>query len=188
MKNTVSYALFMLLVTGALMTGCAAEITEEVMEEIREEMNEDDGVSEVRVEIIEDDSTSVEVEVAEPAEEPTVEEAAPVEEPQADANEFANGSYTASASYNTPAGAHNLSVTLNVENDQVVWVQASSDGKHPESQEYTERFLGGLDARVVGVPLADLGRLGAVNGASLTPKGFDAALEQIRSQAEAAAQ
>ncbi len=45
-------------------------------------------------------------------------------------------------------------------------------------------FANSIGALVVGKPLDEIGGYSAVNGASLTPKGFDAALSQIRTLAQ----
>ena len=49
--------------------------------------------------------------------------------------------------------------------------------------EYQDDFVGGYKSQVVGKSIAEI-QLGKVSGSSLTSRGFNEALDQIRNQAK----
>lgn len=94
----------------------------------------------------------------------------------------ATGTWSASGDYTTPGGTETVDVTLSVRNGTVTAVSVSGSGHTPNSRQYQQAFASGIDAQVVGKPLATLD-VGAVSGSSLTSQGFDAAVETIRAEA-----
>lgn len=98
------------------------------------------------------------------------------------ASAYKNGTYSASASYMTPEGPETIAVTLTVTNDVVTDVTANVQATISDSRRYVNMFMSEYKAQVVGKSLASL-KLGRVSGSSLTPQGFNDAVEQIRAQA-----
>ena len=100
------------------------------------------------------------------------------------ANQYKDGTYTATGSYQSPGGPDQISVTLTVKNDVVTDASiVKMPGDH-ESSRYQTMFESGYKAVVVGKKLSSLS-VTKVSGSSLTPKGFDDAVAQIRVQAKA---
>ncbi len=88
------------------------------------------------------------------------------------------------ASYSTPGGTESITVTLTLADGVVTAVEAGGGATRPPSSQFQDAFESGVAAVVVGVDIADLD-LDAVAGSSLTPQGFDDAVEQIHADARA---
>ncbi len=97
---------------------------------------------------------------------------------------YADGTFVATGSYTSPGGSDALSVTLTLKDDTVVAVSLVVKPSNPVSKEWQDTFASGYKVFVVGKKLSDL-RLANVSGSSLTPIGFNDALDQIRIQAKA---
>lgn len=95
---------------------------------------------------------------------------------------FRDGTYTERGGYQSPGGPESVSVTLGVAQGLVTAVKVVGSGGTPNAQHYQSAFASGVSGAVVGKPLAGLS-VGATSGSSLTPKGFDAALDKIRADA-----
>lgn len=97
---------------------------------------------------------------------------------------YADGSYTAEGSYQTPEGPETITVTLTIASDAVTDVEVVGEPTRRESKQYQEEFIGGIDDLVVGKSLDDI-EVDRVAGSSLTSGGFNAAVEEIRTDAAA---
>lgn len=95
---------------------------------------------------------------------------------------YADGTYVAEASYAAPSGVETVTVSITLADDAVTTVTTSSDSVDHEAREFQEKFASGISAEVVGRDIAGLS-VSRVSGSSLTSNGFNAALEQIRSEA-----
>ncbi len=95
---------------------------------------------------------------------------------------YEDGTYTAEGPYTSPAGSENITVTLTIANDVVTAASVVPHGVE-KSALYQAKFVSGYRAMVVGTNLAEL-NLSHVSGSSLTPIGFNAAVESIKAQAE----
>jgi uncharacterized protein with FMN-binding domain len=95
---------------------------------------------------------------------------------------YADGTYSAEAQYLAPSGQETVSVTITLADDVVTAVTATGDATDHEAVEFQDRFSSGISAEVVGKDIAGLS-VSRVSGSSLTSNGFNAALEQIRSDA-----
>ena len=100
------------------------------------------------------------------------------------ANTYKDGTYTAIGSYMSPGGPDKISVTLTVKNDVVTVASVTPMPGDNESSRYQGIFASNYQSQVVGQNLSSL-NLTKVSRSSLTPKGFDDALDQIRTQAKA---
>lgn len=179
MQNTIRYALFLFIVSGLLFTACEKAVEEvEVEEEVAEE-----------VEPVED--AEVAEEVVEPADEPedmpsgssTNFDPLTISEPAQESSVYEDGAYTASGSYVSPGGPESIGVTLTIENDIVTAVSIQKNAALDKSINFQGLFAAGISAQVVGKSLDEIGGYSSVNGSSLTPDGFDAALSSIKAQA-----
>ena len=109
-----------------------------------------------------------------------------VVESQVDVSEsstFKDGEYTATGSYVSPAGPESVEVTVKIENGVVTDAEFVGNAVNPRSIQKQGKFKEGYKASVVGKDIASL-ELGVTNGSSLTPQGFNDALDQIRDQAQ----
>ena len=102
--------------------------------------------------------------------------------PDSSSSTYADGTYTAEASYQAPSGTETVTVELTIADDTVTAVTVSQDSNDREAREFQERFASGIAAQVVGKDVSSLS-VSRVSGSSLTSGGFNAAVEQIRSQA-----
>lgn len=103
---------------------------------------------------------------------------------EASATKYTDGEYSETGPYQTPGGPEELDVTLTIEDDTVTAVAVEGSGKTANANRYQASFAGGIEAVAVGKSLDEL-EVGAIAGASLAPKGFNAAVEKIRAAAQA---
>ena len=97
-------------------------------------------------------------------------------------SKYKNGTYTASASYRTPESSEKIEIQVVVSNDTISGLTVTQKAVDRESQQYINLFKNGVNAQVVGKKLDEVS-LGRVNGSSLTPIGFNAALNSIKQSA-----
>lgn len=96
---------------------------------------------------------------------------------------YKNGTYTASGSYRSPGGNEEIDVTITISDGVVTESSVTPLAASRESMEYQDDFVGGYKSQVVGKSIADI-QLGKISGSSLTSRGFNEALDQIRNQAK----
>lgn len=98
---------------------------------------------------------------------------------------YTDGTYTATASYRTPESSEQVTVTLTLK-DGVVTSSSLSfpQTRERESRQYQSQFESGYKQYVVGKTIDSIS-LSRVSGSSLTSNGFNAALEEIKTQAKA---
>lgn len=97
---------------------------------------------------------------------------------------YADGTYTADGSYQTPRSVEKISVTLTLADGKVTDVQVTGDPQQPETKQYQAQFIGGISDEVVGKPIDDL-QVTRVAGSSLTSTGFLDAVKKIKAEAAA---
>lgn len=105
---------------------------------------------------------------------------APVTE---NASLYADGTYSATGTYTSPGGKESLPVTLTLEGGVIVEVSVETPATNPASQKWQTVFAQNFQALVVGKNIDDL-ELTNVSGSSLTPKGFNDAVAQIKAEAQ----
>ena len=100
------------------------------------------------------------------------------------ASAYKDGTYTSVGNYTSPGGAEELGVTLTVASgvvtDSVVEVKAT----RPISKTKQTDFAANYKTQVVGKSIDEI-NLTKVSGSSLSPKGFNDAVEKIKSEAKA---
>lgn len=104
--------------------------------------------------------------------------------PTSVATVYKDGTYSATGSYMSPGGYDEIGVTLTLSKDIVTSVTATNGAGDGTSSRYEDRFISGFKSYVVGQNIADV-YLTKVSGASLTPKGFNDAIAQIKTKAKA---
>ena len=159
MKKTIQSVVTLSALSSALLSGCGAQ-----------------------TEVMTPEVTTPEAEVA-PETSPSTRPQ--TVEPTTPALSYKNGTYTKTGSYASPAGMDTVGVTLVVENDVVKSVSIDKQATNEGSVYWQNMFAEGISSLVVGKSLDSIGNLSAVNGASLTPKGFNQALSAIKAEAQA---
>jgi uncharacterized protein with FMN-binding domain len=96
---------------------------------------------------------------------------------------YKDGTYTASGSYISPGGQESVSVKLTLTNDIVTTAEVTPKAATPTSTQFQNEFVNNYKQFVVGKKLSDL-KLSKVAGSSLTPRGFNNAIEAIKTQAQ----
>lgn len=97
---------------------------------------------------------------------------------------YKDGTYTAMGSYNSPGGAETIKITLTLKDGIVTDAISETQAKGGNSKTFQNVFTQNFKTQVVGVNINTL-KLTKVSGSSLTPKGFNDAVEQIKTQAKA---
>jgi hypothetical protein len=100
------------------------------------------------------------------------------------ATTYTDGTYTAEGSYSSPGGTESIEVELTVTDDVVSAVTVTPEATSGNAVRFQEEFASAISDEVVGQELASLS-VDKVSGSSLTGDGFNAALDQIRSDAAA---
>lgn len=97
---------------------------------------------------------------------------------------YADGTYTKTGLYLSPAGTDSVTVTVTVKDDVVQDVNVVGGGTNNEASiNFQKLFIGGVNSQVVGKKLADV-KAGVVNGSSLTGDGFNEAIAAIQASAQ----
>jgi uncharacterized protein with FMN-binding domain len=97
---------------------------------------------------------------------------------------YADGTYTADGSYQTPESIETIEVTVTLAGGVIEDVEVVGNPTKPESEEYQGRFIGGIADEVVGRSIDEI-QVSRVAGSSLTSGGFNEAIEQIKTDAAA---
>lgn len=97
---------------------------------------------------------------------------------------YKDGSFTAQGSYQTPGGRESIEVKLTLADGVITDASVTQNAISPEAHEYQAAFVSGYKTQVIGKKI-DAVSLSRVAGSSLTPGGFNSALDTIKSQAQA---
>jgi uncharacterized protein with FMN-binding domain len=108
----------------------------------------------------------------------------PVDVPKKSASIYKDGTYSATGSYMSPGGPDQIGVNVTLKNDIITDVNATPEAGDNTSARYQNKFISGYKAYVLGKNIASV-YLTKVSGSSLTPKGFNDAIAQIKVQAKA---
>jgi len=97
---------------------------------------------------------------------------------------FKDGEYEAEASYSNPAGESKVKVELELAGNKISEVEVTPEATNATSKQYQEKFASGISDEVVGKSLDEL-NVSKVSGSSLTSTGFNAAIDDIKADAQA---
>ena len=98
--------------------------------------------------------------------------------------DYTDGSYDATASYQSPNGTETIDVELTLADNVITAVTVTGNGTSPDSQRYQGEFSSGIADVVVGKNIDEI-QVDKVAGSSLTSGGFNDAVEQIKTEATA---
>lgn len=98
--------------------------------------------------------------------------------------QYDDGTYTKEATYFTPETEESILVTISLKDDVVTGVVVTGKTLNETVKKFQGLFISGINAVVVGKKLDEIGGLGAVNGSSLTPNGFNSAIVLLKAEAK----
>ncbi|MEV7397722.1 FMN-binding protein [Aeromicrobium sp. NPDC092404] len=97
---------------------------------------------------------------------------------------YKDGDYEASAGYSNPGGESEVKVEVTLAANKITEVTVTPLAENGTSKQYQEKFAGGISDEVVGKSLDELD-VSKVAGSSLTSSGFNAAIDDIKADAQA---
>lgn len=97
--------------------------------------------------------------------------------------EYTDGTYSATGSYVSPAGEETVDVSITLEGGVITATEFTGNATNEKSINFQGLFASGYQDQVIGKRVDEVA-LDKVSGSSLTPKGFNDALDQIRTQAQ----
>jgi len=97
---------------------------------------------------------------------------------------FKDGTYSATSSYFVPNGNESIKVTVTLSSDKITDVSIVNSASDHDSAAYQADFTDSYKTYVVGKKISGL-QIKSVAGASDTTQGFNEALNQIASEAQA---
>lgn len=97
---------------------------------------------------------------------------------------YADGTYDETGSYVSPGGPREVNVSLTVTGDVITDASFEGLATDPTSVRFQKEFADNYKTMIVGKKISDV-NLTKVAGSSLTPKGFNDALEKIKAKAQA---
>jgi uncharacterized protein with FMN-binding domain len=95
---------------------------------------------------------------------------------------YADGIYTATGTYDYHSGLESIEITLTLESGVITEASAVNQAEDPTSVRIQDDFIANFESEVVGKNIDEV-ELGKVSGSSLTPLGFNEAVENIKQQA-----
>lgn len=99
-------------------------------------------------------------------------------------SKYQDGEYTVMGEYTSPGGPEEIEVTVQLENGVIVDSEVVPQATAPISVKMQNDFESGYEEQVIGKSLDEV-QVSKVAGSSLTPKGFNDALEKIKQEARA---
>ncbi|HEY9313944.1 calcium-binding protein [Williamsia sp.] len=97
---------------------------------------------------------------------------------------YEDGEYSATGSYQSPGGQQQVGVTVTLSNSVITALSVDISQTKGTSAEFQGKFKSGIDPLVVGKNIDELD-VSTVSGSSLTSGGFNDAIDQIKSEAQA---
>lgn len=194
MQNTTAKLLFLLIVTGALFVGCARKddetietggsLGQSIVGELDDESEDEDDESEDEDDENDEEGEGWDDDYPTPSTNTTTTPSTTTPTTSTtQSSTYKDGTYSSTSSYNTPAGVQKMGITLSLKGGVIQSVSVDHLATIQICQSYQEVFDQGISGLVVGKSLASLGSIGAVNGASLTPHGFNSSVAAIKTQA-----
>lgn len=95
---------------------------------------------------------------------------------------YRDGRYEVIGEYIAPSGPEQINVSVVLNDGVITESEVGALSGHPVSLKLQEAFIGGHNKEVVGKNIDEI-NLSVVSGSSLTPRGFNDALEKIKAEA-----
>lgn len=103
--------------------------------------------------------------------------------PSITAGAYEDGTYTVKGDYTSPGGEEQIEVTVTLQNNVITASEVTPLATRPMSQKFQGIFKDNFKEYVMGKNIDEI-QLDAISGSSLTPKGFNNALEKIKTEAQ----
>lgn len=97
---------------------------------------------------------------------------------------YKDGTYKAIGNYVSPGGAESIDVSITLKGNVITEAEVVSKAERSTSKQMQKQFISGYKAQVIGKNINEV-NLTKVSGSSLTPRGFNEALDEIKAQAKA---
>lgn len=99
-------------------------------------------------------------------------------------NSYKDGTYSTTGNYQSPAGKEEIGVSITLQNGIITDATFTPKATNEVSIKLQGMFASGYKQMVVGKTLDEV-KLDKVSGSSLTPKGWNDAIEKIKLEAKA---
>lgn len=96
---------------------------------------------------------------------------------------YRNETYSAEGDYTSPGGDEHLMVKVTLQDGIITDAEVTPEATRPNSVKFQEIFAANFKPLVVGKNIDEV-KLDKVSGSSLSPKGFNDALDKIKAQAK----
>ena len=106
------------------------------------------------------------------------------EDSATDTSTYKDGTYSATGSYSSPGGRESIDLTVTIKDGVIVSTSLKANATNGDAKDYQADFGSAYTDLVVGKNV-DRVSLSRVAGSSLTSNGFNAALDQIKTDAKA---
>lgn len=114
---------------------------------------------------------------------PVVEATQPSSEHVVSIGTYKDGTYSADGQYEVHKGSEHIKITVTLKDNVITDSQFEATPAFPMSQRFMDMFSSNYKAAVIGKNINEV-HLGKISGSSLTPNGFNNALEKIKAQAK----
>ncbi|MBP6944817.1 hypothetical protein KBB85_02235 [Patescibacteria group bacterium] len=95
---------------------------------------------------------------------------------------FKDGTYTAKGTYSVHSGPEEITISLTLKDGLITDTTFAGTPAVKMSQKFMDMFAENYKPMVIGKKISEV-KLGKVSGSSLTPMGFNEAVEKIKQQA-----
>jgi len=96
---------------------------------------------------------------------------------------YKDGSYEAAGNYRSPGGDQSIRIKVTLQDGKVTDTSAESGAVDGTSRDFQSKFISAYKDQVVGKKLDEV-NLDRVSGSSLTPQGFNDAIDKIKASAK----
>jgi len=100
-------------------------------------------------------------------------------------HQYKDGTYSAVGHYVSPAGPETINVTITLKDSVVTDANVVSNATNKKSIFMQSAFISGYKPLVVGKNIDEVNLSGNISGSSLTLKGFNEAITQVKAEASA---
>ncbi len=92
---------------------------------------------------------------------------------------YRDGMYDAIGNYVSPGGDESIKVVITIKDNIISEAEVTPEATRPMSVKFQGKFVEGYKKKVVGKNINKI-KLNKVSGSSLTPKGFNDAIQKIK--------
>lgn len=97
---------------------------------------------------------------------------------------YRDGNYSATGTYQSPGGKQEIKINISLLAGKIMATSAEGDDKSSDSRFYQSSFIANYKQKVIGKAIEEV-KLDHIGNSSLTPEGFNKALDDIKKQAKA---